>query len=197
LRLIATTCRVARCTLLDPLIDSYLGHPNHTYDREWLRSDASRLSRVLGKNRPLRAVRRVLRALWPASLGTKTPVDRLLATSIEDMPVEGTYDLIVIINVIEHCYDIDRVFGNILKIAKPGAILVFADRYYDHETVAGWVQGKRYDAGHPLLVDRSVINEFLHTNCDTLYEGVRQHEWVVEGFDFSHEAVYFVGRIRG
>ena len=136
LRLIAGACRVDSCTLLDPLAGEYQKHPNHTYDDRRLKIRGSWLDRLLAKNVLLRAARRVLRRFWPGSLTTTIPVKRLLACPIEEMPLDCAYDLIVIINVIEHCFDIDRVFENILRIAKPGAVLIFADRYYDHATVA-------------------------------------------------------------
>ncbi|HKV40727.1 MAG TPA: class I SAM-dependent methyltransferase [Blastocatellia bacterium] len=197
LRLIAQVCSVKECTLLDPLVETYLTHPNRTYDQHLLHSETNPLYHALGKSKPLRAGRRVLRKLWPASLKMTTKIGRLLPCAIEDMPVDRTYDLIVIINVIEHCYDVQRVFENVRALAHPGTVLVFADRYYSHETVANWVQGKRYDAGHPLMVDQRVIDEFLDSACEVLYRNVHHHEWVVDGFDLGHDAVYFVGQMRG
>lgn len=196
LRLIAPLCRIDRCTLLDPLIESYLHHEHNTYDINWLRSETNQLNEFLGKHIALRAVRRCVRKLWPQSLRKMTRVDQLLPCPIEELPSEMKYDLIVIINVIEHCYDIHQVFERIRAIAQPGAMLVFADRYYDHSVVADWVTRSRYDAGHPLLVDRSVVDGFLASSCDQVFRNVEHHEWVVRGFDFSHEAVYFIGRMK-
>jgi SAM-dependent methyltransferase len=112
------------------------------------------------------------------------------------MPTDTQYDLIVLINVIEHCYDIERVFESIRAIARENAVLVFGDRYYEHARVARWVTDSRYDAGHPLLVDRSVVDAFLEQTCEPLYRHVQHHQWIVEDFDLSHEALYFVGRVR-
>jgi SAM-dependent methyltransferase len=194
LRLISQECAIRRCTLLDPLLEQYARHSKRTYDERWLHSKHNRLYRRLGSARPARALRRLLGVVAPGWLRGKTPVRRLLPCPIEEMPLDHTYDLIVLINVIEHCYDLDLIFDNILKIARPNALLVFSDKYYDREKIARWVQGERYDVGHPLLVDRSVLQAFLRGHFESLYERVVACPWVVEGVDFSYDAVYFVGR---
>lgn len=196
LRLIASQCDVKQCTLLDPLIESYQDHPNHTYCARWLRTGATSLDHFLSANILLRAVRRGLRRLLPRSLEKRVRVDRLLACPIEEMPLDTKHDMIVIINVIEHCYDIQQVFENIRRISMPGAMLVFADRYYDHQLVADWITRTRYDAGHPLLVDRHVIDSFLDRNYEPLFRRVDHHDWIVREFDLSHDCVYFIGRCR-
>jgi SAM-dependent methyltransferase len=196
LRLIAEVSYVKACTLLDPLLHSYLTHPHCTYDGRWLRSEQNRLSRFLGSNMALRGCRRVIRRLYPSVLQSRTRIASLLPHPIEEMPLDRTFDLIVIINVIEHCYDINRVFDNIRRISHAGTIIVFADRYYEHRVVAEWVQGTRYDAGHPLLVDRNVIDAFLDSTCEMLYKKVYRLPWSAEGFDLSHDAVYFIGKVR-
>lgn len=129
LRLIGQICQVKECTLLDPLVRDYLKHPNCSYDAKWLRCGENGLSKKLSVLKPLRAVRRVIRRLFPGTLQRRIRVRELVAGPIEEMPAGERYDLIVIINVIEHCYDINRVFENIVKIAAPNAILVFHDKY--------------------------------------------------------------------
>jgi len=198
LRLISQECTVRRCTLLDPLLETYRReHNNCTYDQNWLHSKHNRLYRRLGASKPLRAVRRLMNKVAPGLLRGKTPVRRLIPAPIEEMPVDHTYDLIVIINVIEHCYDIDLVFANILKVARENAVLVFSDKYYDREKIARWAQGERFDVGHPLVIDRSVLQAFLHDHFESIYERVVAHPWEVEGVDFSYDAVYFIGRKKG
>ena len=114
----------------------------------------------------------------------------LIPTSIEEMPTDGKYDLIIIINVIEHCYDINLVFDNILKISSPNTILVFHDKYFDNQQVRQHLQGHYYEAGHPLLVDRKVIDKFL-LNFEPLFQKV------VVGDEKTHipyDKLFFIGR---
>ncbi len=120
LRLILKACRVRKCTLLDPLIESYFVHPRCRYNRKWLFTDNWLYGR-LDRPRLLRGVRRVIRRVAPGLLYDRHPVQEFISKPIEEMPISSRYDLIVIINVLEHCYDIHRVLENILQIATPGA----------------------------------------------------------------------------
>jgi SAM-dependent methyltransferase len=136
-------------------------------------------------------LRRVI-ALW---FEKKIPISTFLSTPIEEMPTNGKYDLIVIINVIEHCYDINLVFDNIIKIASPNAILVFHDKYYDHQQVVQMVQGHYYESGHPLMVDRKVIDRFL-VNFEPLFRKiVRKKITHIPGFT-DYDGLFFIGRIK-
>jgi hypothetical protein len=199
LRIISSGCFIQSCSLLDPLIGSYLDMPNCRYNQQALHCDGT-LMRKLAANLPLRIIRRGLRQIAPQVLrrGVQDiPIKRLVASSIEDMQTDGlTCDLIVIINVIEHCYDIHRVFENIKRIAATNAILVFADKYYEPEMVSELVHGHYYEAGHPLMVGRQVIDAFLNDNFVPLYQMVKRkplrHIPVMPYYD----AFYFIGQLK-
>lgn len=114
LRLIGQVCSIAKCTLLDPLIESYLGHKHwrlteRHYDVARVLWQSSRQLGNLG-----RGVRRVIRRLAPNLLAMKgIPISELIASPIEEMPTQRCYDLIVIVNVVRHCYDINLIFENV------------------------------------------------------------------------------------
>lgn len=192
LRLIADVARVARCTLLDPLIESYLTHPNCAYTRSELFLENTRAAL------PVRRLRRKVLRRLPSLRGRlpgarRVPIDRLLATPIEQMPTGDRYTLLAIINVIEHCYDVEAVFANILTVLEPGGVLVFHEPLFDHRVVSNLV-ATVYDAAHPLQVDRSVILAFLQDNFVPLYQHKSFHANVFEGEDLSYEGIYFIGR---
>ncbi len=199
LRIIGNKCSIQKCSLLDPLIMSYLDLPNCRYDQHTLHCDGF-FTRTLAANFPSRVVRRMIRQIMPSVLnyGARSiPIERLHASSIEDMPTDGSaYDLIVIINVIEHCYDIDRIFENIIKIAADDAILIFADKYYEPEMVSELVSGQYYESGHPLMVGRQVIDTFLEDNFAPLYRRTTRkplpHIPVMPYYD----AIYFIGQLK-
>jgi SAM-dependent methyltransferase len=109
--------------LLDPLIISYLGHPNCKYS-----------NRFLGEK----------------------PVN-LIASSIEDFQTPLSFDLVVIINVLQHCKDAFRVLSNIRNILSPNGILVFHEPCFKMQALKEF-----YDAGHPLLVSYEFLNDFLN-----------------------------------
>lgn len=190
LRLMAGRCTIKACALLDPLVETYLAHPHCTYDRQALRAESAlsfRLARTglfWSEGRVLNALRRYI------------PVQALLATSIEEMPSTVSYDLIAMINVLEHCYDAGKVLEKILSIMREGAVFVFHDRYYDHAQVADLTRNRLYDAGHPLRVERKVLDQFLGDHFEAMYRRVEHIPHVVDGMDLSHDAVYFIGEFR-
>ncbi len=195
LRLIGTKCSIKTCTLLDPLIEDYLRHRYCSFNRQELRCGYNSLHRALGYSKPLRGLRRVIRQLAPRLLAVKTlPVHSLIASPIEDMPIQRQFDLIVMINVIEHCMDIERILENILKIAAPNALFVYHDKYYDHQVVAQMVQGHHYDAGHPLMVDHSVIDEFLGKHFQTLFRKIAHDPSDVGSATPEYERLFFIGK---
>jgi len=187
LRLIGQVCRVKTCSLLDPLIESYLNLPNRSYDTHWL---YCRLTEVGISNQFLRKVLLRVEPYIAPVLQKKISISSLFPTPIEEMSTDGKYDLIIIINVIEHCYDINLVFDNIMKIASPNTILVFHDKYYDHQQVKQKVEGHYYESGHPLLVDRKVIDKFL-SNFKPLFQKVVRKEIA----HMPNERLFFIGRL--
>jgi SAM-dependent methyltransferase len=191
IRIIAGITPVQVCTLLDPLIESYLQHPHCRYDRTSLRVETPWYRR-LRKPKAARAVRRVLGAAAPGTLWSRVPVRELIASPIERMPVSsGTYDLVVMVNVIEHCFDVRTIFANVLTLLAPGGILVFADKYYDHRRIERSVRAF-YDAGHPLRVDRSLMDTFMNRNFRPRLKRdvVRPQRWQD---DERFEEFFFVG----
>jgi glycosyltransferase involved in cell wall biosynthesis/ADP-heptose:LPS heptosyltransferase/SAM-dependent methyltransferase/predicted O-methyltransferase YrrM len=87
---------------------------------------------------------------------------------IEDfVPIEQ-YDLIVMSNVLEHCYDITKIFKTIISCLKPSGIFVFADNMFKKEDIES-VVANLYDAGHPLRVTENLIESFLQENFTELY----------------------------
>ncbi|MBA4383631.1 MAG: hypothetical protein C0410_02745 [Anaerolinea sp.] len=189
LRLIGQVCRVKTCSLLDPLIESYLKLPNRAYDTQML--NCRIIETINSSNRFLIKGIRMVEPYIPPVLKKKIPISSIFPTSIEEMPTDGKYDLIIIINVIEHCYDINLVFDNILKISSPNTILVFHDKYYDYQQVNQLIQGHYFEAGHPLLVDRKVIDKFL-LNFKPLFQKV------VVGKEKTHipyEKLFYIGKL--
>lgn len=194
LRLIGRFCKVETCSLLDPLIESYLKHPNRSYNARWLNYGFVDEPQTGDPNQFFKKVTRRLKRYVAPILQKKIPISSLFSTPIEEMPTDGKYDLIIIINVIEHCYDINLVFDNIMKIALPNAILVFQDKYYDHQQVEQMVQGHYYEAGHPLMVDRKVLDKFLGNFKPLFRNVVREEITHIPGFT-GYDSLFFVGQL--
>ncbi len=195
LRVMAGSCAIMRCTLVDPLIPDYLHHRNCAYRYEILQIGTTSLNSRLGRNLFGRAIRRGIRAVYPRLLISGVPLESTLATPIEEMPECGQFDLVVMINVIEHCYDIYEILRRILKLCRRGSLFVFHDRLYNAATVKREVV-ERFDAGHPLRVDESVILEFLHGSFHVLLERRVDVKDEVAGIELTEPGIYFVGELK-
>lgn len=138
-------------TLLDPLINEYVNHPNCSY-----------------KN------------------GKIGLVDvKCIHSSMEAYKTDTKYDLVVMINVLEHCMNADDVLNNILGLMAIGGVLVFCE-----STAKPKVAKYLYDAGHPIRIVDSVVNDFMEkfdvTFCN---KQPASNEW-------SNEYTCFIGTIK-
>jgi SAM-dependent methyltransferase len=192
LRIIGNACQISKCTLIDPLIMDYLNHPNCSYDKEFLytqnpgfpvyfRIAVNHLSKYFPK--------------FKKSLqkGKKIAIKNLIDSPIETMKTDDIFDMVIIINVLEHCYDADLIFKKILSIMDKGAILVFQDKLYDNKVIKKSLN-EFYDAAHPLQIDQSIILSFLEDNFVSIYckkiNVIKKYWWK----EFNYKMIYFIGR---
>ena len=92
----------------------------------------------------------------------------LINSPIEDFKVEGTYDLIVMMNVLEHCKDVDLIFEKILQMMDENSIFLFHDVSIDDNKVDELISN-HWDCGHPILLSQSYIREKLK-NFKVIYK---------------------------
>lgn len=156
-------CRIERLTLLDPLIEDYLGHANCRF----------RTGTLLGES------------------GVAIPVAERVALPIEQFEPKVAYDLVVMMNVIEHCYDVPLIFRRIWEMTAPGGLVLFHDRYFEHEQVAAEAD-RVYDAAHPLKVDRKVIEAFMGRFEEVFFRLIATHGYALHSG--VGDQVYFAGR---
>lgn len=152
--------------LLDPLITNYLNHKNCNYDNNYL--------------------------YQKGLLGNKIPA-KLHHTPIEEFRSEKKYNLIVIINVLEHCYNADLIFSKILELSKKDTILVFGDKLYNKKNILDNLK-KKYDAGHPLKIDESEIKSFLEKNFNPIMYKYFHTKNTKNGMDTSYDSYYYIGK---
>ena len=168
-RYIARVCGVERLDFLDPLLETYRDHPFCRFkDGRLILEGApgAKLSRLAWK-----VAARLSPGLFLSlkrAVGGTVRLGEMLPLPAEEMPTGNGYDLIAIINVIEHCYDAERIFANILAGSARDAVLVFQDELYDSREVAQELETE-YDAAHPIKLDGAVIEGFLETNFRPLY----------------------------
>ncbi|UCE07158.1 MAG: glycosyltransferase [bacterium] len=111
-----------------------------------------------------------------------------------DLPIEKfsareKFDLVVIVNVLEHCYSLTKVFECILSITAPNGTLLFHDKLIPDCNVTEFVHTV-YDTGHPLRVAEGLIFRFLNQNYDTLF----QRQIPVKTAFGKLDSLYFIGQ---
>ena len=112
----------------------------------------------------------------------------VIASSIEEFKVERTYDSVVMINVLEHCFSIPKIFENIEQMMAKGSYFIYADVQFDYETIEK-ISKSKYNAGHPLRATKEYINNFLTKNFETLFSTTFDEEVAGE----QAEELYFIG----
>jgi SAM-dependent methyltransferase len=115
---------------------------------------------------------------------------RRIALPIEDLDEREPFDLVVMINVLEHCYSLPKIFDTVRSLLKPGGTFVFHDKFLPSSDIDRFIESS-FDAGHPLRVSGEVIQEFLNRHFENIYERRIAVPTEVCTFD----AVYFVGRM--
>ena len=112
----------------------------------------------------------------------------LHALPIEEFETETKFDMVVMVNTVEHCISAEKIFSKINSILSPGGILVFAEAGIKAEDVEH-VAANQKDIGHPLRISIEYYNSFLD-GFDKLY---RKDFQGLYGNKFRND-VYFIGR---
>lgn len=159
IRYIGGVCKIIQCSLLDPLVESYLEHPYCSYDRNRIRCITNK----------------------------ELSVTQIIPMPIEEYQVSQQYDLVVMINVIQHCYDVQAIFANIGQMLKNDGYFVFHDYYYDHDIVSQSVKTS-FDQGHPLKVDRKLLDHYLTNMFNPIFKLLAPPK------EAGLDRIYFIGK---
>jgi SAM-dependent methyltransferase len=194
LRIIGGNCAIKKAVLLDPLIQRYIEHPNCTYRKKKIVPERASINEGNSNNAIAQRFMRLFKRAsfrWVPGI----PIEARIPAPIEAAPDLGQFDLIVMINVIEHCFNLDTVLSKILSMLKPGGMFIFHDKLYSAARVKENLLS-RYDAGHPLKADRDLIIRFLEARFDALHRKECFVKDEYEDIDLSEEGIYFIGRKR-
>ena len=112
-----------------------------------------------------------------------------IATGAEDLFLQGVYDTVIMMNVLEHVQDALQVLHNLHAAVRIGGVLVFSERWYDAKWLAYETSGKPFwDVLHPVNVKRAVLDTLLDH-----YEPLYRRNFYYEGDYPTDEGVYFIG----
>ena len=171
MRKILDHCSIKDIHLLDPLANDYLSHPFCRYKGKRLggilKTTLIPWSKRGGLKHPLRFYKHKWDE-WKAGRWLGRDIT-LHASGIEDFIPPQTFEICIMINVIEHCRDIENIFSRILEMTETGSYFLFADKIYHAQEEAESARYK-FDAGHPLRVDYSVIRLFLDTHFAPVWD---------------------------
>lgn len=193
LRFILEHCEVKQIHLLDPLIEEYLSHSFCKYNQR-------RIGGVLNDNfrriivylrHPFAAIQNKLND-WRIGglLGKKVIIENSM---IENYHTINRFDLVVMINVLEHCQNANEVFNKIDQILLPEGIFVYHDKIYNAIEVDR-LSSVLYDAGHPLKVDQSIIEEFLERHFKPLMRAEYYVNSEFHGLQTTDHEIYYIGQ---
>lgn len=195
LRLILQVARAREVHLLDPLLEAYLAHPHCLYR-------GARLGGVLRLPRPesvlrLRSPRLALLELVTAlrAGGLRGLPVHLETCPIEEFQPRHRFDLVVLVNVLEHCRDAGQVFHKVDEMLLPGGLLVFHEKLLTEASLRAVVENV-FDAGHPIRLDRRMVEGFLRPFEVEFRSEFRDREEFA-GFEMEATSIYFIGRKRG
>jgi SAM-dependent methyltransferase len=115
----------------------------------------------------------------------------MIASTIEDFSPDETFDLAVMVNVLEHCFDIPLVFERVRQCLKPGGVFVFADCMFSKSRIRAVVENS-YDVGHPIRMTEEFIDSCIDKHFsplhDTRYRDLYDQKGRIDR--------YFIGRLQ-
>lgn len=113
----------------------------------------------------------------------------IVAKPIEDFMTNQKFDLVVMINVLEHCFSVSEIFKRILSLTALNGIFVFHDKLIPKEDVKDIIK-MVYDAGHPIRISEDVILEFLHKNFKEMFS----KRVIIPTAIYKFNSIYFIGQ---
>jgi len=165
LRIIGQLSTIKDVVLVDPLADRYLKHRHCSYrGGQQLRLDRGQ--------------------------GSGIPISKLLSVPGEQAPDNLQCDLVVCINVLEHCYDAELFYDKLWNACNSGAYFVFHDKLFTYEKAKKSVEDV-YDAAHPLRIGKDMTMRFLN-RFEKVYE--HHHSLRNDMIDATQDMIYYIGR---
>lgn len=91
-----------------------------------------------------------------------------ITTPIENFAPACKYQLVVMINVIEHCFDVDLIFEKIYEMLDQDGIFLFHDKFVQEKNV-NTIHDNYYDSGHPLKLTFKYVKQKIDGKFISIY----------------------------
>jgi SAM-dependent methyltransferase len=108
-------------------------------------------------------------------------------TSIEDFQPTKKYDLVILINVLEHCRDINVVFEKVYNVLNESGFIIFGDVIFNPEFIKNDVVNFLYNSGHPIRISYEFVDKFI-SKFNQLFLNKKEHKLM------DAKYYYFIGR---
>jgi len=125
-------------------------------------------------------------------VGGRTYRPVIIQAPAEEMDfIQGTIDVVMMVNVLEHVLNAPRILRNVYNMLKPGGMLIFNDRWWDKE-------GPRDDMDldtlfHPIRIKKRLIEQFL-VGFNRIYEIRDNASYAFTIRNRNYQGTYFIGR---
>jgi 2-polyprenyl-3-methyl-5-hydroxy-6-metoxy-1,4-benzoquinol methylase len=92
----------------------------------------------------------------------------LINSPIEEYNLNKKYDIIVMMNVLEHCFNVAEIFEKINNMLKENTIFIFSDCCIKNSMMNDLVESQ-YDSGHPIRITEKKLDEYLSLYNNRIY----------------------------
>lgn len=93
----------------------------------------------------------------------------IIHSTIEDFTPKRKYNMVVLINVLEHCFDIPKVFEVVLSCLDKRGIFITSEATTTKEHIKH-IANNCMDSGHPIRVRDTYYRNFVESNFDIVYK---------------------------
>jgi len=121
-----------------------------------------------------------------------------VACVLDDHPLEqlpfasDSFDLSVMINVLDHVQDAVKCMENLVRVTKPGGILIVGQELSNEEDMAKLVNDPGR-IGHPITVDEAWFSQFVDGKFDVIHRKVLSRQ-EGRGPEHHYATLIFAGK---
>jgi SAM-dependent methyltransferase len=115
---------------------------------------------------------------------------------LEELPfASDNFDLVVMINVLDHVQDAHQCMENLIRVTRPGGYLIIGQDLTNEEDLKAH-HGSEGEVGHPITLDKEWFDPYLKEGFEPVLDKFLTREQVRGGGKFHYGMLLFAGRKR-